>query len=171
MTDAITIRPYRADDAPLILEAVAESFREIEPFMPWASSRYSLADAESWVTSRHHAFADGTEFDFVVVTSAGRFLGACGLNQIDPVNRRANLGYWVRSSATSRGVASEAVRMLVRWAFQNTDLIRLEIVVSNENAASLRVAEKSGAHREGILRNRLLLHGRPHEAVMFSLVR
>jgi len=50
-------------------------------------------------------------------------------------------------------------------------LVRLEVVVSVENAASLRVAEKAGAIREGVLRSRLLLHGRMHDAVMLAFVR
>ncbi|HEX9142703.1 MAG TPA: GNAT family protein, partial [Candidatus Binatia bacterium] len=100
-----------------------------------------------------------------------RFLGGCGLNQIEEENHRANLGYWVRSSAIGRGVATAAVRQLVQWAFNNTSLVRLEVVVSTQNAASLRVAEKSGASSEGVLKKRLLLHGIWHDAVMLSFVR
>jgi ribosomal-protein-serine acetyltransferase len=81
------------------------------------------------------------------------------------------VGYWVRSSATPQGVATAALQRLVQWAFQHTALMRLEVVVSTQNAASLRVAEKAGAVREGVLRKRLLLHGVWHDAVLFSFVR
>jgi RimJ/RimL family protein N-acetyltransferase len=57
------------------------------------------------------------------------------------------------------------------WAFESTELVRLEIVVATGNTASHRVAEKVGAIREGVLRRRLLLHGHPHDATMFSLIR
>jgi RimJ/RimL family protein N-acetyltransferase len=56
-------------------------------------------------------------------------------------------------------------------AFQETDLMRLEIVCAVGNVRSQRVAEKVGALREGVLRNRLLLPSGPSDAVMFSLVR
>ena len=62
--------------------------------------------------------------------------------------------------------ATEAVRQLLHWAAANTDFQRLEVLVSVENAPSLRVAEKSGAIREGVLRSRILLHGRFHDAVV-----
>ena len=68
-------------------------------------------------------------------------------------------------------LATQAVKSLAAWAFANTDLIRLEIVVALGNAASLRVAEKAGARREGTLRKRLFFHGVAHDAAMFSLVR
>ena len=47
----------------------------------------------------------------------------------------------------------------------------MEIVVAVENAASLKVAEKSGAHREGVLRDRMTVREKVHDAVMFSFVR
>src|SRR5437588_791403 len=46
-----------------------------------------------------------------------------------------------------------------------------ELVAAVDNVGSQRVAEKAGATREGILRNRLLINGRPHDAVLYSLVR
>jgi RimJ/RimL family protein N-acetyltransferase len=107
----------------------------------------------------------------MILDPSDRFLGAIGLNNIDPVNPRANLGYWVRTSAKGRGVATEAVRRIVEWSFANTPLVRLEVVVSVENAPSLRVAEKAGAIREGVLRSRILLHGRMHDAVMFAFIK
>jgi ribosomal-protein-serine acetyltransferase len=50
-------------------------------------------------------------------------------------------------------------------------LIRVEVLVSVGNAASLKVAEKSGAQREGILRDRITVREQIHDAVMFSFVR
>jgi ribosomal-protein-serine acetyltransferase len=148
-----------------------ESVSEVRPFMPWCRPDLTVEDARSWIGAQVAAFESRAAFEFVIVSAEGRFLGGCGLNQIDDANRRANLGYWVRSSATRRGVATAAIRQLVPWAFTKTDLVRLEVVVSVENAASLRTAEKSRAVREGVLRERLVLHGKSHDAVMFSFVR
>ena len=73
------------------------------------------------------------------------YLGGCGLNQIDHANGRANLGYWVRSSAVGRGVATAAVQLVRQWGFEQTSLLRLEVVIAVGNLASHRVAEKAGA--------------------------
>jgi ribosomal-protein-serine acetyltransferase len=77
----------------------------------------------------------------------------------------------VRTSATGRGVASEAVRQVADFAFRNTELVRLEIVCAVGNRRSQRVAERAGAVREGVLRDRLLLHGEAVDAIMYSLTR
>ncbi len=171
MIEDIAIRPYTLDDAPRLFEAARESTAEVYPWLPWCRPEYSLAEAQEWVEKQVRQSAERVEFPFAIVSADGRFLGGCGLNQIDPIHRRANLGYWVRTSATRRGVASAAVRQLAAWAFANTDLVRLEIVAAVGNQASLRVAEKAGAIREGIARSRLLFHGASHDAVVFSIVR
>ena len=167
----VGIRPYRVDDASAVVQAVQESLPDLQPWMPWCHPAYSIRDSRSWLCAQLPAFELKTAFEFAIVADEGYYLGGCGLNQLDTINRRANLGYWVRSSVTRRGVATAAVRALRDWAFASTDLIRLEILVAVENTASLRVAEKAGATREGTMRRRLILHGRAHDATMFSLTR
>jgi RimJ/RimL family protein N-acetyltransferase len=76
----------------------------------------------------------------------------------------------VRSSNTGRGVASAAVRLAARFAFDGLRLKRLELVIAEGNHSSIRVAEKVRAHREGNLKSRLWLLGKPSDAVMYSLV-
>jgi ribosomal-protein-serine acetyltransferase len=166
---AVSIRPYALADAPSVLAAARESIAEMNPWMPWCHPGYSLEDSQTWLEEQVPAFAAGAAFEFAIVSADGGYLGGCGLNQIDFRNRRANLGYWVRSSATGRGVATAAVRALLEWAAGHTDLVRLEIVVAVGNLKSQRVAGKLGARREGVLRNRLCLADQVHDAVLFSL--
>lgn len=167
----IGIRPYRLDDDAAIVEAALESVADVQPWMPWCHPAYSIEESRAWLRVQVPAFAQQAAFEFAIVDADGRYLGGCGVNQLDPLNRRANLGYWVRSRAARQGAATAAVGLLHDWTFASTDLVRLEIVVAAGNAASQRVAEKAGAVREGILRRRLLLHGRVHDATMFSLTR
>jgi ribosomal-protein-serine acetyltransferase len=169
--DGIYIRPYEPDDAAGLYAAALESVDEVFPWLPWCHPRYSLPEAEEWTRSRRQLFENGTEYDFAVVDASGRFLGACALNQINRGHRFANLGYWVRSADAGRGVASTAVRHLAAFAFSRTDILRLEIVCAVGNTRSQRAAEKSGATREGVLRDRLFLHGQSHDAVVYSIVR
>jgi ribosomal-protein-serine acetyltransferase len=172
VTDAVCeIRPWTADDAVALFEAARESVAEVHPWLPWCHPGYTLAEAEAWAGSRAAVQASGEEHNFVITGSGGRFLGGCGLNQINRLHRFANLGYWVRTSAAGQGVATAAVRLLSDLAFRTTDLVRLEIVCAVGNVRSQRVAARAGGHREGVLRDRLVLHGKPVDAVMYSLVR
>ncbi|PYS40243.1 MAG: N-acetyltransferase, partial [Acidobacteria bacterium] len=101
---------------------------------------------------------------------SGRFLGGVGLNFFNRVHQMANLGYWVRTSAVGRGVATRATRLVARLGFAQLGLQRIEIIAAVDNLASQRVAEKAGAVREGLARKRLLVRGEPQDAFVFSLL-
>ncbi len=175
---AISLRRFRLDDAERLVEAVRESVGQIEPWMPWCHPGYSIDEARTFIASAEGAWdaRTGSEMAIVAPDGAGgdraeRILGVCGLNQVRPGGRIANLGYWVRTGATGAGVATEAVARLARFAFTETELVRLEIVVAVGNPASARVAEKAGALPEGIAHDRLYCQGRDHDAWMFALLR
>ena len=166
----LAIRVFREGDAEHVFAAVRESMADVSVWMAWCHSGYGLAEARGWVAAQKSLAAQGGAYAFGI-WSGERYLGTCGLNQNNQANRFANVGYWVRTSAMGRGVAPAAVRLLAEFAFQKTDLIRLEIVCAVGNLRSQRVAEKAGAHREGVLRDRLILPNGPSDAVMFSLLR
>ncbi len=168
---AVSIRPFRLKDAQALFDAAVESCGHVYPWLPWCRPGYTMDEAVGWLRHCRQSWATGSEFNFAIVDSAGALLGGCGLNRLDGPHRTANLGYWVRSSALGMGVATQAVGKLVSFAFGNTDLRRLEIVASVANIASCRVAEKSGAIREGIARSRLVVHGVSHDAAIYSFVK
>lgn len=167
----IGIRRYRMEDVDALFEAARESVRELSVWMPWCSENYSRADSETFVRARNSEWEAGLHYSFVIYdTASARFLGSAGVNFINPIHQFANLGYWVRSSQTRRGVATSAARLVARFGFVELGLNRLEIVTAASHVASQRVAKKVGAHCEGVLRKRLVIHGQVHDAVMFSLV-
>jgi ribosomal-protein-serine acetyltransferase len=171
MSDDVTIRPFQVDDVPGLYESILESVDELGPWMPWCHSDYSIAETEDWVRKQIATFEAGDQFQFAIISGTSQIVGACGLNGINLENQLANLGYWVRTSCMRRGIATKATRLLADWAFRNTALNRLEILVAVRNHPSLRVAAKAGAVWEGVLRGRLQLQGETHDAVLFSIVR
>jgi ribosomal-protein-serine acetyltransferase len=167
----IRIRPYRPDDVERLYEAARESIPAMQPWMPWCHAAYTLDEARTWVEARPQQWDVGTEYSFVIESAEGHFWGGCGINQINPLHRSANLGYWLRLSRRRRGVTTSAVRLLVDWTFRETDIDRIEIVAAVGNIPSQRVAEKVGAMREGVRRQGLLLNRHRHDAVVFSILR
>lgn len=157
-------------DAPAVFRAVDESRVEVSRWMDWCRPTYALRDAEDWIRSSLDGYEDGTCFQFGIF-GGRRFLGSCGLSRVDRDADVANLGYWVRTSAAGQGIAPDAALRVISWAFANTDLERIEILAAVGNRRSQRVAEKIGAVKEGVLRRRLAVFGRHHDAVIYSVVR
>ncbi|HEY5838866.1 MAG TPA: GNAT family protein [Pyrinomonadaceae bacterium] len=172
LTDgSVLIRPYREADAPLLYAAVRESVAEVSRWLPWCHENYSIEESRQFVSSREIASQGDEWYSFAVFSKDDqRFLGGVGLNFINRVHQVANLGYWVRSSETGKGVASRAARLAAQFGFEQLGLHRIEILAAIPNLASQRVAERAGAVREGVLRKRLLIGGVSQDAVLFSLV-
>ncbi len=166
-----TIRLYEQKDVEQMREAAIESVPDVFPWMAWCHDRYSLDDAQQWVDRQVELAKRGLAFEFAIFDETERYLGGCGINHINDDDRFANLGYWVRSSAMGYGVAPHAVRFVSNYAFRETNLNRLEIVIAVGNVRSQRVAEKVGATREGVLHSRIMLPSGPSDAVMYSLLR
>jgi RimJ/RimL family protein N-acetyltransferase len=171
MTHPIVLRPLLPRDVRDVFAAVRESYAELSRWMPWCTPDYDEAGISAYVARSNEQWQTGVSFEFGIFSPNGEFLGNCGLNELNRENKFANLGYWIRTPRTRQGLATTAVHELVRWGFANTDLNRFEIVVAIENLPSQRVAERAGALREGVLRRRLVLHGRAHDAVVYSILR
>ncbi len=168
LTDGvITLRPPNDADAPALVAAVGSSLGELTPFMPWATPAYDEAAALGWIRGEHEPDA----LQYLIVGDDGEVAGGCGLNLFNEFNRYANLGYWLRSDRTGRGWATRAVVLLARHGLTAVGLERVEIMMSVENEPSRRVAERAGASFEGTMRHRLLLHGRYHDAHLYSIIR
>jgi len=167
----LSIRPPRPEDAGPLYEAIHESRAELSTWMSWCHPAYGLDDAASWIERSIEAGATGSEHNFLVLGAGSEILGTCDVNQIRPENRLANLGYWIRSSAAGCGVATEAVSMVAGYAFRETDLARLEIVVAVDNVRSRRVAEKAEAIFECVARDRIFIHGTNVDAAVYVLLR
>ena len=163
------VSPADADD---LYRATRESLAEMSPWLPFAHQDYSIKETKDFLKKRcPQSWKKDTEYAFKIIDPKDNsFIGMCGLNAIDFENHRANLGYWIRTSRTGEGVAPAATLLLAKWGFKIARLRRIEIIVAVDNQRSKRVAEKAGAHREGVLRNRLHMHDKYHDAVMYSLI-
>jgi RimJ/RimL family protein N-acetyltransferase len=172
LTDGeLTLRPLERDDRDPMYAAVMESRVEVSRWLPWCHPGYNIAETEAFIESCITAWAQQAHFPFAIFDARSQqYLGGIGVNHIDRQNRQGSVGYWVRTSATGRGVAPRAVRLVARFAFDTLQLSRLEIFARTENARSRRVAEKAGAQFEAIARNRVVQHGQAYDAALYSLI-
>jgi ribosomal-protein-serine acetyltransferase len=172
LTDGkILLRPYKMSDVDNIYQAIRESIKEVGAWLPFAHEGYAIKETRDWLKKRDKEWRQGDTCDFGIFdVKDGTFIGGCGINQISKMSRSANLGYWVRTSRIGQGIAPAATRLLANWGFDVLKLNRIEVVVAVGNEKSLRAAEKAGAKREGVLRNRLILREKTFDAVMHSLI-
>jgi RimJ/RimL family protein N-acetyltransferase len=167
--ESIRLRRLSVDDATSMHAAAVESAAELETTVPWFSRGMTVESFRSFATWARDAWDRGEHYELSILARDGTYLGSVGL-AVDATTMSANLQYWVRTSGTGRGVASEAARLVSRWAIQALGLQRVEIFISDHNVASQMAARKSGAHFEGVLRNKIRWDGRAYDAHVFSFV-
>ena len=165
--DEVRLRPWRREDEAEL--ALAANDRTI-----WLNLRdlfphpYSRTDARAWL-ERTVGVAPVTNFAIEV---AGALAGSVGIAPREDVHRRtAEIGYWIAASMRGRGIATAAVRAASDRAFDAFDLVRIEAGVFAWNPASMRVLEKAGYEREGVLRKSVVKDGRVTDSVLYALVR
>lgn len=110
------------------------------------------AEALQWVREQERGWTAGQRFCFAVLEAdpdgvARRLAGSAVVKEVVPGKPSAEVGYWTAARARGRGVAPRALEALTAWAFDTfraDGLERLELLHQADNAASCRVAQKSG---------------------------
>lgn len=109
-------------------------------------------------------FSDGTAW---VVLDGDAVVGFGCAPHCDLQRGEAELGYLVHAAARGRGVAGFALREMTLWAFEK-GVVRVELRINHDNAASRRVAERCGYQLEGLLRDCYLKPGRRVDTTIWS---
>lgn len=166
----LVLERYTKNDSQALYQAIKASAKEISPWLSWLTPKYDLKAAEDFIVMQINNWDEDLEYTFSIKNTQGELLGTIGLHVYDTQNDVASIGYWMNTSHTSKGYCTQAVKLLVENAFKHLNLIRIEIIVAVENHASQRVAEKSGAQFEAVLKNRILLKGMPVDAKMYAFI-
>ena len=125
---------------------------------------------DGWLESWLGKFDHERRFAWAIVDDDGRFLGyAVTAGEINREDQEVELGYAVAPDVRERGVATEALRQLTQWAFDQ-GMLRVVALISTDNPASSRVAEKAGYTLEGVLRSVHHINGRRGDLQSWSML-
>lgn len=105
------------------------------------------------------------------VEAEGRIVGTCTLARFDADNRRAELGYALGRAYWGKGYMAKALPALLVFAFEQLNLHRVFADTDPRNVPSIRVLERLGFRREGLLREHYLVQGEPQDAIVYGLLR
>jgi RimJ/RimL family protein N-acetyltransferase len=149
--------------------AVAAACQDPEiPRFTRIPSPYGEEDARRFLGEAVREEAVGVQLA-IVDPASDELLGAIGLM---PAHEEVvgEVGYWVVAAARGRGVATRAIRLLARCAFEELGMVRLQLTIEPDNGGSLRAAEKAGFTREGLLRSWADIKGTRRDLYLYSLL-
>lgn len=160
-----SIRRLKVSDKPELARLandweVAKNLRNVFPHP------YTDADADAWFGE----LAKRDPLTNFAIAVDDQFAGGVGLYLRGDVHyRSAEIGCWLGRDYWGRGIATAAVRAFTRNGFAAHDLLRIYAGVFSWNSASMRVLEKVGYAREGLLRQSVVKDGHILDVVMYAM--
>lgn len=161
------LREFRRGDEPSLVRhannrKVWLNVRDAFPFP------YTPADAKAWIRM---ASAEALNQVFAIDVD-GFAVGAIGLKPGEDVHRlSAEIGYWLGEEFWNRGIATEAVNAVTAYGFQTLEMVRIHAEVFMWNTASMRVLEKAGFVKEGVLAKSAIKDRKVIDQVVYARVR
>jgi len=159
------LRRIERDDIPTFVRWFADP--EVREFL-LLNRPISIAEEEQWFVQQLQS--QNAEL-FAIETNDGIHIGNIGLHDINWLHRSAEMGivighkqYW------GKGYGSDAIRTLLRFAFDEMNLHRVQLTVYEDNARAIRAYEKCGFRHEGRLRDAVYRKGRYYDMLLMSVL-
>jgi len=138
----------------------------------WFTSAPSPETAANWVDARLAAQHPETGLTFVVRGLDGRVIGSSSYLNVDPPNRRLEIGYtWYRESVRRTGVNTECKLLMLSHAFDELHCVAVEFRTHFFNSTSRAAIERLGAKCDGVLRSHQVSpDGSRRDTVVYSIL-
>ena len=131
----------------------------------------SIKDTKRNVKRLLKKYKKGSLYDYaVVLKDNGKMIGTCGFSRIEPLDDKAEIGYVINPSFQKNGYATEAVRRLIRFGFEELGLERIEARYIIGNDASCELMKRVNMTYEGVLRHAVLAKGKHRDVGVFSIL-
>jgi ribosomal-protein-alanine N-acetyltransferase len=167
--ERIRLRPYRAADVDALFALYSDPVvARYWSFPPWTE----VAQAEAYLAPMLAMVDGGPQYSWVIARATDdAMIGTTTLFSIRRDQLRCELGYSLARAEHGKGLASEAVRLALGFAFDTLGLERIEADVDPRNAPSCRMLERLGFQREGFLRARWRVAGEVSDTALYGLLR
>lgn len=166
--EKVRLRPVEERDLPLFVRWLNDP--EVRRWLSMSEAPELTLEGELEWYERVRG-SDG-DVVWVMETGQGKPLGNVGLHHIDEAHGRGTLGIFIGDKAHwGQGYGSDAIRQVLRYAFGELGLRRVELHTDEDNLRGIRCYEKCGFVREGLLRAHRLRQGQPVNAVVMAVLR
>lgn len=155
--EKVVLREYRAEDLSAIRAWVND--KEVTRYLGSAYRRVQTWEQTEEMLSRRLNGETGGEAFVIGEKQTGKYLGQCDLMMIDSVARKAEMAVVLMKDQQGKGYALESVALLLKYAFEEMNLERVWLKCAEKNERAVKLYERAGFQKEGILRRDLYIDG------------
>ncbi|MBG9794914.1 acetyltransferase [Paenibacillus dendritiformis] len=169
----VYVRPVEESDADMLLALEVKNRDFFQPFTGLReASFYTLqGQAERIKEAVEQSKEDKAYFFVICLRDCGQVIGEMMLTEVVRYNLQSCwLGYFLDQDHNGKGYMTEAVQLVVRYAFDELDFHRIEAGVMPHNIGSIKVLLKAGFHKEGIAKQNVKINGRWEDHQTLAIV-
>ena len=159
----VRLRQLRHKDMQTMARLVTEQVVRYLVHVPYP---YEIEDARRFINKSRRNFQLKKEQTFAI-EFVGNLVGVISLQKIDRVNKNAQISYWIGKNYWNLGIATESINLVIRYAFWVLRLHKVYANVLATNRASIRVLEKNGLKKEGVLKHSVYKDDKFHDVVLY----
>jgi len=167
----ILLKQIEMSDAVDIFNTIDSQRKYLRKWLPFVDFTKELKDSQSFVASAINVSDEEREFLFVIHYD-GIFAGLIGFKDTDKLNKKTEIGYWLSESYQKKGIITESVKVLLRFAFDELDINRVQIKCAVGNIPSRNIPKRLRFKFEGIERDgELLINDQFTDLEVYSLIK
>lgn len=154
----IELYPIKKSDAKDIFHTINCQREYLGKWLPFVAWTEKIEDTERFLDSVVNETEESSELVFTIRIQ-NEFIGIIGLKDIDKLNKKAEIGYWISEKHQKLGIITKSVNKLCDFAFDTLDINRIQIKCATDNNRSKNIPKRLGFKHEGIERDGELLTG------------
>lgn len=132
---------------------------------------YLLEHAIDWIEIQPELIQLGTEYPLAIVEKKSNDLIGTITLRVNKEHFKGELGYWIGRPYWGRGFATEAVKRMISFGFEDLELNKVWASVLLRNKGSIAVLKKAGLFKESILKQDRLISGKYEDINQFGILR
>ena len=169
-SDRLLLRPITLDDTSDLFEIYSN--KEVMLYFDDREAFKDISEAEKMAKDYVEALKNKWSMRWgIVLKETGKLIGTCGFHAISDYDKRIEIGYDLNRDYWGKKVMKEALSMIISFAFENSDVNRIEAFVEPPNTASHMLLERLGFVMEGTLRKHEMCRGELIDIEILSLLR
>lgn len=168
----IYIRQLNIDDAEDLLQLQVENKDFFEKYaMERSPDFYTLESQRKRLQMMDENAKQDLDYFFGIFTNENSLIGTINLFAVMRGSiQSAFVGYFLDQRHNGKGYTTEAVKLIVKYAFEELKLHRVEAGVMPHNIGSIRVLEKAGFEKEGLARKNVKINGKWEDHQQMAIV-
>lgn len=157
-------------DSTALFKLINDSRNELMPWLPWVLKIKSIAD-ERETLKRNAQSLDTVSSLNLVIWYKNEIVGSISLKNWDKNNKKIEIGYWLGTEFTGKGIIHRSLKGVCDLAFNKFEVHKIKIYVASDNHASNQIPKNAGFYLDAKLRDHALLFGRFHDENLWSLLK